>query len=81
MQVDFILVASGSVMTRQLNVALMESFPEGAKIEAQRHVATLHKAGYSSFTLYDTRRENSNACDFQIATFRVAEQEPHILME
>lgn len=80
MQIDFVLVASGNIKLQTLNVALMESLPERAKMEAQKHVATLHNAGYSQFTLYDTRRENG-ALDFQIATFRVAHQEPHILME
>lgn len=78
--VDFMLVATGSPTIRTLNIALLDSFAEGAKMEAQSHVATLHKAGYTRFTLYNTQRKDG-AADFQIATFRVGYQEPHIIME
>jgi hypothetical protein len=76
MKINFVLVASGNVMMQRLNIALMGDFPERAKVEAQRHVETLYKAGYFQFTLYDTQSETH----FQIATFRLEEQEPKIIM-
>lgn len=80
MQIDYVLVASGNITLQSMTVALHASDETGARIEAGRHVPALHSAGYSQFTLYDTRRLNGEL-DKRVATFRLAYQEPQVIME
>lgn len=76
MKIDFVLVAEGTIIMPNLNIAIMDGYAEGAKVEAQGHIASLDKAGYTRFTLYDVSGEAHK----QIATYRVGHQKPHIIM-
>lgn len=79
MNVSFVLCASGHVTMPMVRAIMLADTEESAKVEAQATVAQLYKAGYFSFWLYDTRRTSGDG-DLAVASFRVAEQEPHILM-
>lgn len=77
MHMDFMLIAHAGLKKPLLRIAVIAADTEGAKFECKAYlVGALSKAGYSQFTLYDTRRLNANGADIQIARFGVESQEP-----
>lgn len=81
MNVNYVLVATGNVSLPRVNHTIHAIAATMATEEATKVVAALHKAGYFQFTLYDTRRDNKDGADIQIATFRVEENEPTIIVK
>lgn len=59
MKVQFFLVASGSVVLPQLNVALFAFLPSGAIEIAAKYAEALAPAGYFSFNVYDASDEKN----------------------
>ena len=80
MQVDYVLCATGRAGLPRINHGINFHTVENAILTAQETVAALSKAGYFSFTLYDTRRIKADA-DIEIARFTVEEQEPLIIVK
>jgi hypothetical protein len=72
MQIGYVLVASGSVITTRINHVVFQDDLDRAKSEAAKVAATLSKAGYFNFDLYDVNGETH----VHVASFTVETPEP-----
>lgn len=77
MEINFILVASGSVTTPRLNHVVFAREAERAKTEAQDVVRTLAKAGYFAFDLFEIDGETQT----RIESYRVEIPEPVVTVK
>lgn len=77
MKIDFVLHVAGNILLNPTDIALNDGSEAGAIEEAQKHVAALHRAGYTKFWVYNVKRDNG-ADDFPVAAFEATSQEPLI---
>jgi hypothetical protein len=79
MEVNFVLIASGSIVTPRISHIIFTNDPERAKEQAIAMVSSLGKTGlYFNFDLFDV---SGGEGEVNIARFSVAIQEPVVTVK